>query len=44
MNQTIKRDTIIYWLATGAVCALMAFSAVNFNSHTWDIPAISGPN
>src|SRR5438045_618017 len=31
MNQTSKRDTIIYWLTTGAVCAVMAFSAVNFN-------------
>src|SRR6266851_8132606 len=31
MNPTSKRDTIIYWLTTGAVCAVMAFSAVNFN-------------
>jgi hypothetical protein len=31
MNWTSKRDTIIYWLTTGAVCAVMAFSAVNFN-------------
>ncbi len=31
MNRTSKRDTIIYWLTTGAVCAVMAFSAVNFN-------------
>jgi hypothetical protein len=31
MNRTNKRDTIIYWVTTGAVCAVMAFSAVNFN-------------
>jgi DoxX-like family len=31
MNRTITRDAIIYWLTTGAVCAVMAFSAVNFN-------------
>jgi hypothetical protein len=31
MNRTSTRDTIIYWLTTGAVCAVMAFSAVNFN-------------
>ena|SRR5256885_11885721 len=31
MNGTGKRDTIVYWLTTGAVCAVMAFSAVNFN-------------
>jgi len=31
MNGTSERDTIIYWLTTGAVCAVMAFSAVNFN-------------
>src|SRR5213593_5154740 len=31
MNRTSRRDTIIYWLTTGAVCAVMAFSAVNFN-------------
>ncbi|OLB61592.1 MAG: hypothetical protein AUI11_09010, partial [Acidobacteria bacterium 13_2_20CM_2_66_4] len=31
MNRTNKRDTIIYWLTTGAVCAVMTFSAVNFN-------------
>src|SRR5438067_1022771 len=31
MNRTNKRDTIVYWLTTGAVCAVMAFSAVNFN-------------
>ena len=31
MNPTSKRDTIVYWLTTGAVCAVMAFSAVNFN-------------
>src|SRR5437879_3205820 len=31
MNRTSKRDTIIYWLTTGAVCAVMVFSAVNFN-------------
>src|SRR6266536_5152613 len=31
MNRTSKRDTIIYWLTTGAVCAVMAFSAINFN-------------
>src|SRR5258708_35705118 len=31
MNRTSRRDTIIYWLTTGAVCGVMAFSAVNFN-------------
>src|SRR6266700_8007595 len=31
MNRTSRRDTIVYWLTTGAVCAVMAFSAVNFN-------------
>ena len=31
MNPTSRRDTLIYWITTGAVCAVMAFSAVNFN-------------
>jgi hypothetical protein len=31
MNRASKRDTIVYWLTTAAVCAVMAFSAVNFN-------------
>lgn len=31
MNRTSRSDTIIYWLTTGAVCGVMAFSAVNFN-------------
>lgn len=31
MNRTSKTDTIFYWLTTAAVCAVMAFSAVNFN-------------
>ena len=31
MNRTSKRETILYWLTTGAVCGAMAFSAVNFN-------------
>src|SRR5256885_13920256 len=31
MKQTTTRDKTIYWLTTGAVCAVMAFSAVNFN-------------
>ncbi len=31
MNRTSRKDTIIYWVTTGAVCAVMAFSAVNFN-------------
>lgn len=31
MNRTSRRDAIIYWLTTGAVCGVMAFSAVNFN-------------
>lgn len=31
MNRTSGRETTIYWLTTGAVCAVMAFSAVNFN-------------
>lgn len=32
MTQTLtKRERVIYWLATGAVCAVMVFSAINFN-------------
>jgi hypothetical protein len=31
MSRTSRRDTIIYWLTTAAVCGVMAFSAVNFN-------------
>jgi hypothetical protein len=32
MTQTpTKRDKTVYWLATGAVCAVMVFSAINFN-------------
>ena len=31
MNRTITKDTVFYWVTTGAVCAVMAFSAVNFN-------------
>src|SRR5437588_11367458 len=31
MNRTITKETFFYWLTTGAVCAVMAFSAVNFN-------------
>lgn len=31
MNRKSKRDAIVYWLTTGAVCAVMVFSAVNFN-------------
>ena len=31
MNRTITKGTVFYWLTTGAVCAVMAFSAVNFN-------------
>jgi hypothetical protein len=31
MNRTRKREAVIYWITTGAVCAVMAFSAVNFN-------------
>src|SRR5439155_10949262 len=31
MNRTSRRDTIIYWATTSAVCGVMAFSAVNFN-------------
>ncbi len=27
----MRRDKIIYWTATGIVCGIMAFSAVNFN-------------
>jgi hypothetical protein len=26
-----KRDRVIYWACTGAVCAVMFFSAINFN-------------
>ena len=28
---TLKRDKTIYWIATGIVCSVMVFSAVNFN-------------
>jgi hypothetical protein len=28
---TMTRDKAIYWIATGTVCAVMAFSAINFN-------------
>ena len=31
MNRTIRRNAIVYWLTTSAVCGVMAFSAVNFN-------------
>ena len=32
MTQTLtKRERVIYWLSTGAVCAVMVFSAINFN-------------
>ena len=32
MTQSLtKRERVIYWLATGAVCAVMVFSAINFN-------------
>ena len=31
MGRTRSRDAFVYWLTTGAVCAVMAFSAVNFN-------------
>ena len=31
MNQMTRRDAIVYWLTTSAVCGVMAFSAVNFN-------------
>jgi len=27
----MRRDKIIYWIMTGIVCSVMAFSAVNFN-------------
>jgi DoxX-like family len=27
----MKRNKTIYWIATGLVCAVMAYSAVNFN-------------
>ena len=27
----MKRDKTIYWIATGIVCSVMVFSAVNFN-------------
>jgi DoxX-like family len=27
----MKRDAVIYWTTTGIVCAVMLFSAVNFN-------------
>ena len=27
----MKRDRIIYWISTGIVCAVMAFSAYNFS-------------
>jgi hypothetical protein len=28
---TMKRNQIIYWTTTGIVCAVMVFSAINFN-------------
>jgi hypothetical protein len=28
---TTKRDKNIYWISTGIVCAVMVFSAINFN-------------
>jgi len=31
MLRTNRRDAILYWLTTSAVCTVMAFSAVNFN-------------
>jgi len=32
MTQTLtKRERVIYWISTGAVCAVMVFSAINFN-------------
>jgi hypothetical protein len=31
MYRMTRRDTIIYWATTAAVCGVMAFSAVNFN-------------
>ncbi|HYR89174.1 MAG TPA: DoxX family protein [Terriglobia bacterium] len=27
----MRRDKIIYWIMTGIVCSIMAFSAINFN-------------
>ena len=27
----MKKDKLIYWIATGIVCSVMVFSAVNFN-------------
>src|SRR2546430_11774166 len=31
LADTTTRDKIIYWIATGIVCSVMVFSAVNFN-------------
>jgi len=31
MNSQIRREDIIYWLTTSAVCGVMVFSAINFN-------------
>jgi hypothetical protein len=31
MYRMTRRDRIIYWATTAAVCGVMAFSAVNFN-------------
>jgi uncharacterized membrane protein YhaH (DUF805 family) len=28
---TMKRNRVIYWIATGLVCAVMVYSAINFN-------------
>jgi hypothetical protein len=29
--EKLNKDTMIYWISTGIVCAVMVFSAVNFN-------------
>jgi DoxX-like family len=31
LEQTVTKDKAIYWIATGIVCAVMVFSAINFN-------------
>jgi hypothetical protein len=31
LERTVIKDKAIYWIATGIVCAVMVFSAINFN-------------
>jgi len=31
LDDKMKKDKVIYWTATGIVCSVMVFSAINFN-------------